>query len=219
MMKEMVFWGAAGQAKVLRECLKGSGLTLVAVFDNNPRLSAPFADVPLYVGQAGFTQWLAKRRPDPGTVGCLVAIGGSGKDRLDIQDDLESHGLVSLIAKHPTAFVAGDARVGAGSQILAHAAVCVEAVIGRACILNTASSVDHECRLEDGVHVSAGARLAGCVTVGRFAMIGIGAVVLPRLTIGEGAVVGAGAVVLHDVPPWTVVVGNPARVLREVPHD
>jgi acetyltransferase-like isoleucine patch superfamily enzyme len=44
--------------------------------------------------------------------------------------------------------------------------------------------------------------------------IGIGAIILPGVTIGRGAIVGAGAVVTHDVEPYTVVVGVPARVLR-----
>ena len=44
--------------------------------------------------------------------------------------------------------------------------------------------------------------------------IGAGAIVLPDVTIGEGAVVGAGAVVTKDVEPYTVVAGNPARVIR-----
>lgn len=44
--------------------------------------------------------------------------------------------------------------------------------------------------------------------------IGSGAVILPDLTIGAGAIVGAGSVVTRSVPPRTIVVGNPARVLR-----
>jgi len=51
---------------------------------------------------------------------------------------------------------------------------------GEGCIINTSASVDHECRLEAGVHVAPGARLAGCVTAGRYATIYMGAVVLPE---------------------------------------
>jgi UDP-2-acetamido-3-amino-2,3-dideoxy-glucuronate N-acetyltransferase len=51
--------------------------------------------------------------------------------------------------------------------------------------------------------------------VKRGASIGSNATVLCGLTIGEGAIVGAGAVVTHDVPPFTVVAGNPARIMRQ----
>ena len=47
--------------------------------------------------------------------------------------------------------------------------------------------------------------------------LGVGAIVLPGIRIGRGAQVGAGAVVTRDVPPYAVVAGNPARVLRERP--
>jgi acetyltransferase-like isoleucine patch superfamily enzyme len=56
-------------------------------------------------------------------------------------------------------------------------------------------------------------------TIGRGARIGGGAVLLPGIEIGEEAFVGAGAVVLEDVAPRAVVVGNPARQIREVPDD
>lgn len=48
--------------------------------------------------------------------------------------------------------------------------------------------------------------------------LGVGAIVLPGVTVGRGAQVGAGAVVTKDVPPYSVVAGNPARVLRERPE-
>jgi len=56
-------------------------------------------------------------------------------------------------------------------------------------------------------------------TIRRGARVGGGVVLLPGIEIGEEAFVGAGAVVTKDVPPRTVVVGNPARPLREVPDE
>jgi acetyltransferase-like isoleucine patch superfamily enzyme len=52
------------------------------------------------------------------------------------------------------------------------------------------------------------------VRIGRNVWVGFDACVLPGVTIGEGAVVGARSVVDQDVPPYTVVAGNPARVVR-----
>lgn len=52
--------------------------------------------------------------------------------------------------------------------------------------------------------------------VKRGASIGSGATILSKVTIGERAIVGAGSVVTRDVPPDTIVAGNPARVLRKV---
>ena len=56
-------------------------------------------------------------------------------------------------------------------------------------------------------------------TIRRGARIGGGAILCPAVEIGEEAFVGAGAVVIKDVPPRVLVVGNPARVLRDVPDE
>jgi galactoside O-acetyltransferase len=51
------------------------------------------------------------------------------------------------------------------------------------------------------------------------AWIGMHVTILKGVTIGEGAIVGAGSVVTKDVPDWTVVAGNPARILKELPKE
>jgi acetyltransferase-like isoleucine patch superfamily enzyme len=78
-------------------------------------------------------------------------------------------------------------------------------------IVNHNASVDHDCILEDGVHVAPGACLGGGATVGSRCLIGLHAAVLPKVSIGSGTVVGAGAVVLHDTPPNAVTHGVPAH--------
>ncbi len=59
----------------------------------------------------------------------------------------------------------------------------------------------------------------GEVLIGDRAWIGYRALILPGVTIGEGAVVGAGAVVARDVAPYTIVAGNPAKVIGERRRD
>lgn len=211
-MKEIVFWGGTGQAKVLRELTRHE-YNLIGVFDNNTEIASPFPDIPLTRKWDGFMEWLG--RYCGSDLQFLVAIGGDrGKIRCDIQATLEDAGLTPATVIHPKAFVAHEASLGAGSQILANASVCVEAELGRSCIVNTSASVDHECRLGDGVHIAPGAHLAGLVEVGDFTMIGTGASVLPRIKIGKNCMIGAGAVVTRDIPDGSVAYGVPARVIR-----
>ena len=54
------------------------------------------------------------------------------------------------------------------------------------------------------------------IAIGNNVWIGGGAILLPGVTVGDNAVIAAGSVVGRDVPPWTVVAGNPGRVVREI---
>jgi len=207
-----IIWGARGHAKVLAEFLGHLGYKIVALFDNDPHATTPLADVPLYLGEEGFMRWRAEFVHK--AVG-LVAIGGArGRDRLDIHHFFMQHGIAPATVIHPSAFVAENAILGRGVQVLAQAAVAADARIGTACIINTSATVDHECVLADGVHIAPRAVLAGCVDIGACTLIGVGAVILPNIRIGRNAIIGAGAVVTRDVPDDVVVYGNPARIIR-----
>lgn len=212
MSPELVIWGGTGNFKVLCE-LFGDTYRVIGYFDNNPAVSEAYKGIPSLGGQGKLGAWLSSRTGEKPHF--IVSSGHThGKARLPIHDDLRSKGLRPVTALHRTAFVANGAEVGEGSMVFAMAAVCADVRIGRCCIINTRASVDHESVLEDGVSVAPGAIITGLVHVERYVDIYAGAIILPRLRIGEGAVIGAGAVVREHVAPYTMVAGNPARVIR-----
>ena len=131
---------------------------------------------------------------------------------------------------HPSAFVAPGADVIGRVRLAKASSVWFSCVlrgdvnrieIGEATNIQDGSILhvddDHPCLISDHVHVGHHANLHGCV-VGRGAMIGIGAIVLSGARIGAEAIVGAGSVVLEGtrIPPRTLAVGAPARVVRKV---
>jgi acetyltransferase-like isoleucine patch superfamily enzyme len=112
--------------------------------------------------------------------------------------------------------VENDTSVGALTKIQAHAYVTAystleENVFIAPCVITTNDNfmgrTEKRHELVKGPTIRRGARVGG------------GAVLLPGIEIGEEAFVGAGAVVLHDVPARAVVVGSPARQIREVPDE
>ena len=209
-MKEVLFWGATGQARVLSEALSGTDCRLVAIVDNRDVIS-PLEGVPVLMGESGLDDWLELRGGARGLFAAVAVGGPHGRDRIELMDLLQARGLKPLTIIHRAAFVALNAHVEGGCQIMAQAAVCANVRLGRGVIVNTAASVDHDCVISNGVHIAPGVRLAGEVIIGEHAFIGVGALVLPRINIGKDAIVGAGAVVIRDVLPGTTVIGNPAR--------
>lgn len=218
MKNKIIIWGGTGNFKVLCELLDNS-YEIIGYFDRNSNISKCYHGIPYLGNMDSFESWI-KSCENITELFFINSMGpGLGKERLEMHQYLLGYGLKPITAIHSNAFVAPSAKIGVGSQVYAQSAICVDAVIGKCCIINTSASVDHECVLDDGVSVGPGARLAGLVQVGKYADIYTGAIVLPRVTIGEGAVVGAGAVVLRDIEPYIVVAGNPAKIIKRIQHD
>ena len=212
--KRFVLWGSRGHAKVLASLIALGGGRVIALFDNDPQSTPALVGVPLFIGEEGFGRWIQGEQ-DPDALYGLAAIGGAhGRDRLAVHDRFRAHGLQIEALVHPRASVCATASLGAGTQVLAQSVVAADAKLGEGCIINHRAAVDHECVLEDGVHLAPGSTLCGCVKLGANVMIGAGAVVLPRINVGAGTIVGAGAVVTRDLPAGVIAFGNPARIHR-----
>lgn len=106
--------------------------------------------------------------------------------------------------------------VGVGTYIQENVVLQAKVKIGNNTAVNANSIVSHETQLGNSVFLAPGCHLAGCVTVEDGVFIGVGATIMPRLKIGKWSVVGAGSVVIRDVPPYSVVAGNPARIIKKM---
>ncbi len=142
-------------------------------------------------------------------VGSRVILGDQScvRERVTIGDDVVL-GRGSLVENDTT--IGAMTRIQAEAYITAYSTL-EEHVFVAPCVVTT--NDDYMGRTEQRHELMKGP------TIRRAARIGGGAVLCPGVEIGEEAFVGAGAVVTKDVAPRTLVVGNPARVLREVPED
>jgi acetyltransferase-like isoleucine patch superfamily enzyme len=128
------------------------------------------------------------------------------------------------------AHVTAGAVIGADCNVCDHTYIEGDVIVGDRVTLKSGVYLWEGLRIEDDVFIGPQATFTNdmmprsrqpfelrSTTVRRGASIGAGAVILPGVTVGEGAMVGAGAVVTKDVPPHSIVVGNPARVTRTLP--
>jgi acetyltransferase-like isoleucine patch superfamily enzyme len=97
---------------------------------------------------------------------------------------------------------------------MAGAIINPNSTIGEHCIVNTASSIDHDSILERFSSVAPGVITGGNVRVGEFSALSLRAAVIHGCSIGPHTIVGAGATVLKDIPAFAVAYGTPARVVR-----
>lgn len=85
------------------------------------------------------------------------------------------------------------------------------AVIGRHCIVNTASVIEHDCRIENYTHISPGTVLCGKVSVGENTWVGAGSTVINNVGICLDTVIGAGSTVIKNIEKSGVYIGTPAH--------
>lgn len=115
----------------------------------------------------------------------------------------------------PDASVSSSASIGNGCFIQSNCNISSKVILGNCVKVNCGANIMHESFIDDYVTVAPNAVILGRCKIEKEVYIGANATVLPEHTIEYQSVVGAAAVVTKNVPKKTIVVGNPARRLKE----
>lgn len=200
-MRKSAIIGASGHGKVVADIARKNGYREIVFLDDDDSIH-----------ECGGYPVIGKSF-EARTIDADVIIGiGNAGVRKQIQESIPDEKLVTLI--HPDAVIAEDVVIGAGTVVMAGAVINPGVRIGKGCIINTCSSVDHDCEVGDYVHIAVGSHLCGTVSIGDGTWIGAGATVSNNISICPDCMIGAGAVIVKNIDSAGTYMGVPARRIR-----
>ncbi len=202
---DTILYGASGHCKVIIDILECAQIAVGTIVDDHPKTTSILGRPIVHSSQISIQQ----------TDNLILSIGNN-KVRKMLSGKLKANYTKAI---HPAATISKHSSIGVGTVVMAGVVINPDATIGTHCIINSAAVVEHDCVIEDFVHLSPNVSLAGGVQVGEGSQVGIGATVIQGIKIGKWSVIGAGAVIISDVPDYSVVVGNPGRIIKNTQHE
>jgi sugar O-acyltransferase (sialic acid O-acetyltransferase NeuD family) len=216
---KLVILGGGGTAKDVLSIIgdmgrSGSPYEVVGILDDNPALDGQeVCGIPV-LGPLE----RAKSLDEVLFVNCLGSPRNYWKREAILTAlELPREKFATLI--HPSAAVSVSSSIGQGVVLYPHVVVMAGVRIGDHVTVLANTVMNHDVVVEDFCIITSGVNLSGGVCLRRGSYIGAGASLIQYCTVGEWALVGLGSAVVRDVPPWTVVAGRPARVIRKVTDE
>jgi sugar O-acyltransferase (sialic acid O-acetyltransferase NeuD family) len=210
--KKIVVLGASEHAKVVLDVIEREGkYVILGLIDTYKPAGGTLFGYPM-LGTEETMLAMFKRAE---IVGGIVTIGDNWTRHYMVEKvKLLAPDFEFISTIHPSAQIACRVTIGCGTVLMAGTVVNSDSTIGEHCILNTKSSLDHDCVLGDFTSLAPGVTTGGVVRIGAFSAISLGANIIHGRTIGAHTVIGAGALVMEDVPSHCVAYGVPAKVMR-----
>ncbi|GAA0720770.1 acetyltransferase [Aquimarina litoralis] len=210
-MKNAVIIGAGTQGQVYASYLKEAGINIIGFIDDNPELiGKDVINIPV-IGMYKdlFLDEFKNKIQD---VYCPIGVNAVRVEYLSTLKK-EGYGIPGFL--HHTVSIAPDVTIGEAVYMLAGNIVMPHTNIGNYIMINMDSTIAHHVTLEDGVFMSSGVNIGALINVRKNAYIGMGVTAMTGVKeIGKETLIGAGTVIIKDVPEYTTVVGNPARVIK-----
>jgi sugar O-acyltransferase (sialic acid O-acetyltransferase NeuD family) len=107
-------------------------------------------------------------------------------------------------------------QIGCGCILGFDVILSCEVKVGNHIIINARTIIGHDSNIKDFVSLMYNVSISGNVSIGEGTLIGSGAVILPNIKIGKWCKIGAGAVITKDIPDYSVIVGVPGKIIKQI---
>lgn len=212
MSKQVVIIGAGGHAKVIADIIQKSGDIVYGFLDDNLKKGTIIGNNEnlKVIGDFNARFTLPIIHSD---LEFIIAIGDNSRRKEVSKTNVSSMKYYTAI--HPSANIGIDVSIGEGTVVMANACINASTQIGKHCIINTGSVIEHDNHLKDFVHISPNTTLCGTVQVGESTHIGAGTTVKNNVDITSNCIIGAGAVVVKNIEEEGIYIGVPAKLRRK----
>jgi len=146
----------------------------------------------------------------------VVCAIGDNISKKKVVEKAKGLGLTFANVVHPSVIMTEFVTLGEGVIICAGCILTNQITIGNHVIINLDVTIGHDSIIEDFCTLSPGVHISGRNKIGEGANVGTGAVTIQGIVIGRWSIIGAGAVVAQDIPDKVVAVGVPAKPIKQI---
>lgn len=206
-MEDILLIGGGGHCKsVIDSIIEGKEYNIIGILDKSENIGKTVFQIEIIGADDDMQKFF-----DKGIKKAVITVGSIGNTsiREQLYNRAKSIGYKFPIIIDKYAIVSRFSNIQEGTFIGKNVVVNADAKIGKCCILNTGCIVEHECIIDDFVHLAPASVLCGNTHIDRSTHIGANSVVIQGKTIGSNTLIGAGSTIIKDIDNNIKAYGNP----------
>ena len=206
MSSSIVIVGTGGHAISVSNVALSCGMSVIAYVDDN-KAGGKVLGTPIITKQQ-----CVEAHP---TENLVIAIGDNSVRECvynEYKTELPNSKFPSLI--HKSAVIGIKSKIGNGTVVMPQVNVGPNSTVGELCILNTSSTIDHDCQMQSYSSIAPGVITGGIVKIGIRSAVSIAVVIKHGIVIGDDVVIGANSYVNKDLGNNLVAYGTPCKFIR-----
>lgn len=209
MNKKAVILGAGNFAEETLDIIKeSSNLDIVAFVEgvNREACSGHICGIPII--------WIDDLANVDSSMVLISGIGSPKRKNVIEHPSLKKFSYTNVV--HPSARISTTTQLGSDILVNVGCIISSSCTINDHVLINRAVVIGNNVTISKYVTLSPGVNIGGNTIIGESTFIGMGAIILDHITIGSNSIVGAGAVVTKNIPDNVLVMGIPARIIKEI---